>query len=110
MTGTGVRYVSGTSMDCERELTWCDGSAAPQSYGGSFWRYVVEGGGSPCDVGLPGAQRCIPNPETGLCACPSGFVEQVSPFMQRRVIDRGFGPEQWYCPGQRVVCGRVPSF
>jgi len=50
----------------------------------------------------------VGNPGPGLCAFTAGFVGQVTPFMQRRVIDRGFGPEQWYCRGQSVVCGRVP--
>ena len=104
---TGIHFLSGSSLDCEREITYCEGSAAPLSYGGVFWRYTV-GGDSVCDVGLPAVQRCIANTETGLCACPAGFTEQVTPMMQRRVIDRGSGPEQWYCRGQMVTCGRVP--
>jgi hypothetical protein len=104
---TSVHYLNGSSLDCEREITYCEGSAAPLTYGGAFWRYT-DGSDGVCDASLPAVQRCVANPETGLCACPAGFVEQVTPLMQRRVIDRGFGPEQWYCRGQSVVCGRIP--
>jgi len=107
MTATGIRYLSGSSLDCEREVTYCGGTAAPLSFGGTFWRVSVSD--TVCNTSLPGPQRCIANPETGACSCPSGFTEQVTSMMQQRTIDRGFGPEHWYCRGELVVCGRLPT-
>jgi hypothetical protein len=106
-TYQGIHFLSGTSMDCEREVTYCTGTAAPLSYGGSFWRHVT-GRDLTCDSGLAPGARCIPNPRTGACSCPAGFIEQVSSMMQRRIIDRGSGPENWTCRGDLVVCQRLP--
>lgn len=104
---TGVHYLAGSSLDCEREVTYCVGPSAPLSFGGTFWRHV-SGRDSICDASLPVAQRCVANPVSGGCRCPAGFVEQVTPMMQSRRIDRGGGPEAWYCRGDLVVCGRTP--
>ena len=105
MTVTGVRFLSGSPLDCEREVTFCGGTAAPLSFGGSFWRL---GADTVCSTALPAAQRCVANPETGGCSCPAGFTEQVTLMSQQRTIDRGFGPEHWYCRGELVYCGRFP--
>jgi hypothetical protein len=105
ITATGVHFLSGSSLDCEREVTFCGGTAAPLSFGGSFWRLGVD---TVCSTALPFAQRCLANPETGGCSCPAGFTEQVTPMSQQRTIERGFGPEHWYCRGELVYCGRFP--
>lgn len=46
--------------------------------------------------------------ETGACSCPEGFLSTALQVGVRRVIDRGFGAEQWVCTGDLVVCQRMP--
>jgi hypothetical protein len=101
-----VHFVRGSAADCERELTFCHGSAAPLTFGGTYFQYRT--GDATCDRGLASADRCVPNPETGACSCPEGFLSTALQVGVRRVIDRGFGAEQWVCTGDLVVCQRMP--
>jgi hypothetical protein len=80
-----------------------DPVAQRRTWGGSFYEYSRERWW--CED-IPDDQVCEPNPVTGTCSCPPGFVEQPHTVYNKHPNRRN--DDFFFCRGNITFCVRPP--
>lgn len=91
-------------VDCGRTLDLCYGpDAEPFTFAGSYFFYTSDRRWC-ADIGPE--QQCVPNPVTGDCSCPDGWIGQgIEMFVKNP--NEGGDPFA-YCLGTMTFCVRTP--